>query len=109
MTEIGQGVRAPERRLRRAGCAPGRCRRGSSAADVDGLLDVLGVTQGPGLGLSRTLGLTGLRLQSDMQSFGATAGATVQYAAMAVMAGMAQAVVCVFADALLRGGPCHRR
>ena len=39
-----------------------------------------------------------------MQSFGATAGAMVQYAAMAVMAGMAQTVVCVFADAPLREG-----
>jgi len=77
---------------------------GLRLADVDGLLTSSGVTQGPGLGLSRTLGLTGLRLQSDMQSFGATAGAMVQYAAMAVMAGMAQTVVCVFADAPLREG-----
>ena len=77
---------------------------GLRLADVDGLLTSSGVTQGPGLGLSRTLGLTGLRLQSDMQSFGATAGAMVQYAAMAVMAGMAQTVACVFADAPLREG-----
>ena len=77
---------------------------GLRLADVDGLLTSSGVTQGPGLGLSRALGLTGLQLQSDMQSFGATAGAMVQYAAMAVMVGMAQAVACVFADAPLREG-----
>jgi acetyl-CoA acetyltransferase len=77
---------------------------GLRLADVDGLLTSSGVTQGPGLGLGRMLGLTGLRLQSDMQSFGATAGAMVQYAAMAVMTGMAETVACVFADAPLREG-----
>jgi acetyl-CoA acetyltransferase len=75
---------------------------GLRLADVDGLLTSSGVTHGPGLGLGRILGLTGLRLQSDMQSFGATAGAMVQYAAMAVMTGMAETVACVFADAPLR-------
>ena len=77
---------------------------GLRLADVDGLLTSSGVTQGPGLALGRMLGLTGLRLQSDMQSFGATAGAMVQYAAMAVMTGMAETVACVFADAPLREG-----
>jgi acetyl-CoA acetyltransferase len=77
---------------------------GLRLADVDGLLTSSGVTHGPGLGLGRALGLTGLRLQSDMQSFGATAGAMVQYAAMAVMTGMAETVACVFADAPLREG-----
>jgi acetyl-CoA acetyltransferase len=77
---------------------------GLRLADVDGLLTSSGVTHGPGLGLGRMLGLTGLRLQSDMQSFGATAGAMVQYAAMAVMTGMAETVACVFSDAPLREG-----
>ena len=77
---------------------------GVRLADIDGLLTSAGVTPGPGLALGRMLGLTGLRLQSDMQSFGATAGAMVQYAAMAVMTGMAETVACVFADAPLREG-----
>jgi acetyl-CoA acetyltransferase len=77
---------------------------GLRLADIDGLLTSAGVTPGPGLALGRMLGLTGLRLQCDMQSFGATAGAMVQYAAMAVLTGMAETVACVFADAPLREG-----
>jgi len=77
---------------------------GLRLADIDGLLTSSGVTPGPGLALGRMLGLTGLRLSCEMQSFGATAGAMVQYASMAVMTGMAQAVACVFADAPLREG-----
>ena len=41
---------------------------------------------------------------TQMQAFGSTAGAMVQVASMAVEAGMAQVVVCVFGDAPLQGG-----
>jgi acetyl-CoA acetyltransferase len=77
---------------------------GLRLSDVDGLLTSSGVTPGPGLSLGRMLGLTDLRLQCEMQSFGASAGAMVQYASMAVMTGMAETVACVFADAPLRQG-----
>jgi acetyl-CoA acetyltransferase len=77
---------------------------GLRLADIDGLLTSSGVTPGPGLSLGRMLGLTGLRLSCEMQAFGATAGAMVQYASMAVMTGMAETVACVFADAPLREG-----
>jgi acetyl-CoA acetyltransferase len=72
--------------------------------EVDGLLTSNGTTGGVGLGLQRELGLFDLRLLSEMQGFGSTAGSMVQVAAMAVESGMAEVVVCVFADAPLRPG-----
>jgi acetyl-CoA acetyltransferase len=77
---------------------------GLELTDVDGLLTSNGTTGGVGLGLQRELGLQNLRLLSEMQGFGSTAGSMVQFASMAVEAGMAEVVVCVFADAPLRPG-----
>src|SRR5579863_5722950 len=77
---------------------------GLQLSEVDGLLTSNGTTGGVGLGLQRDLGLFDLRLLSEMQSFGSTAGGMVQYAAMAVESGMADTVACVFADAPLRPG-----
>ena len=73
--------------------------------DIDGMLVNTGVTPMPGMGgldLQNHLGLTNLRLLTGMQAGGATAAMMVQYAAMAVANGMANHVVCVFADAPLR-------
>jgi acetyl-CoA acetyltransferase len=75
---------------------------GLALADLDGLLTSAGVSRGVGLGLQRDLGLRDLRLLCEMNAFGSTAGAMVQFASMAVQAGMAEAVACVFADAPLR-------
>ena len=77
---------------------------GLDLRQVDGLLTSNGTTGGVGLGLQRDLGLQDLRLLSEMQGFGSTAGSMVQFASMAVQAGMAEVVVCVFADAPLRPG-----
>jgi acetyl-CoA acetyltransferase len=77
---------------------------GLPLADVDGLLTSGGTTGGVGLGLQRELGLFDLRLLSEMQGFGSTAGSMVQFASMAVESGMAEVVACVFADAPLRPG-----
>jgi acetyl-CoA acetyltransferase len=77
---------------------------GLALGDVDGLLTSAGVGGGVGLALQRDLGLRDLRLLSEMQSYGSTAGQMVQYAALAIAAGMAEAVACVFADAPLRQG-----
>src|SRR3990172_1677166 len=55
--------------------------------EIDGLLVNQGVTPLPGLGgleLQNIVGLTNLRLLARMEVGGATAGAMVQYAAMAV-------------------------
>ncbi|MEH0573211.1 MULTISPECIES: thiolase family protein [Streptomyces] len=77
---------------------------GLELADVDGLLTNTGLAGGVGLGLQRRLQLRDLSLLSEIQSYGASAGAMVSYAAMAVQAGMVDTVVCVFADAPLREG-----
>ena len=77
---------------------------GLQLSEVDGLLTSNGTSGGVGLGLQRELGLYDLRLLSEMQGFGSTAGSMVQFASLAVEAGMAEAVVCGFADAPLRPG-----
>jgi len=75
---------------------------GLALSDIDGLLTSSGVAGGVGLGLQRDLGLRDLRLLSQVQAYGSSAGAMVQYAWMAVAAGMADVVACVFADTPLR-------
>ena len=77
---------------------------GLPLAGIDGLLVSSGTTNGVHLDLQRDLGLADLRLLSEMQAFGSTAGAMVQLASMAVQAGMADVVACVWADAPLRQG-----
>ena len=81
---------------------------GLRKAEVDGLLINAGITgfQGTGVGLQlqNALGMGGLRLLNHMNAAGSTAAQMVQYAAMAIDAGMATHVVCVFADAPLREG-----
>src|ERR1700727_1236158 len=57
---------------------------GLDLADIDGLLVSGGVTNGVNLGLQVDLGLRNLRLLTQLQAFGSTAGAMVQYAALAV-------------------------
>jgi acetyl-CoA acetyltransferase len=75
---------------------------GLALSDIDGLLTSSGLSGGVGLGLQRDLGLRDLRLLSQIQAYGSSAGAMVQYASMAVAAGMADVVACVFADTPLR-------
>jgi acetyl-CoA acetyltransferase len=75
---------------------------------VDGLLINAGITGmtggGVSLGLQNYLGMQNLRLLNHMNAAGSTAAQMVQYAALAVTAGMANHVVCVFADAPLQAG-----
>ncbi len=75
---------------------------GLALSDIDGLLLSSGMTSGVALSLQRDLGLENLSLLSEMQAFGATAGAMVQLASLAVSTGAAETVACVFADAPLR-------
>jgi acetyl-CoA acetyltransferase len=71
--------------------------------DVDGLIFSNGVAGGVTLRLARELGLRDLPLLTQMSSAGATAVVQIQTAAMAIAAGRATTVVCVHADAPLRG------
>jgi acetyl-CoA acetyltransferase len=77
---------------------------GLQLSDVDGLLVSGGVTRGVRLSLAQELGLTDLSLLSEMQSFGATAGAMVAAASLAVQSGTAEVVACVFGDDPLKEG-----
>lgn len=75
---------------------------------IDGLLINAGITGviggGINLGLQNYVGLTNLRLMNHMDGAGSTASQMVQYASLAIAAGMANHVVCVFADAPLKEG-----
>jgi acetyl-CoA acetyltransferase len=77
---------------------------GLELSDIDGLLVSAGVTNSVNLSLQVDLGLRDLGMLTQMQAFGSTAGAMVQYAAMAVETGMVDTVACVFADAPLQPG-----
>ena len=74
--------------------------------DIDGLLVNSGITgyTGEGIdhGLQDSLGMKNLRLLNHMRAAGSTASQMVQYAAMSIVAGTVNHVVCVFADAPLR-------
>ncbi len=77
---------------------------GLAKSDLDGLLLNAGISQGIDLSLAQAIGLRGLALQTQMNGFGSSAGQMVGYAAMAVNAGRAKHVACVFADAPLAPG-----
>ena len=72
--------------------------------DIDGLLTNTGLTRDVGLGLANDLAFRDLRLLSEVQAYGSSAGAMIQYAAMAVDSGMADVVACVFGDAPIQEG-----
>ena len=80
---------------------------GLQKADVDGLLTMPGTTsmEGPKhyLALGERLGINP-RIAGSLSMGGATAGALIQQAALAVDAGMANVVACVFGDSARTGG-----
>ena len=80
---------------------------GLKKSDIDGLLTLPGTTAPEGsknyLTLGEKLGINP-RFTGSMTLGGATAGALIQNAAMAVANGMAKAVVCLFADTARSGG-----
>lgn len=76
--------------------------------EIDGLLINAGITGftggGIGLNLQNYVGLENLRLLNHMNAAGSTAAQMVQYATMAIAAGMSKHVICVFADTPLKEG-----
>ena len=80
---------------------------GLGKQDIDGLLTMPGTTSPEGsknyLNVGELLGINP-RFTGSMTMGGATGGALVQIAAMAVATGMAKVVVCVFADTARTGG-----
>jgi acetyl-CoA acetyltransferase len=77
---------------------------GLTLADLDGLLVNPGVANDTDLRLQSTLGMRNTRLLATIQGFGSSAAQMVQYASLAIEAGMADVVACVYADAPLREG-----
>jgi acetyl-CoA acetyltransferase len=77
---------------------------GLTLADLDGLLVNPGVKNDTDLRLQSTLQLRNTRLLASLQGFGSSAGQMVQYASMAIAAGTADVVACVYADAPLTEG-----
>jgi acetyl-CoA acetyltransferase len=80
---------------------------GMTRADVDGLLVASSQGVRPdrvGVQLARDDGFGDLRLLEHVEIKGASAIAMVQRAALAINAGLASTVVCVFADAPLQPG-----
>jgi acetyl-CoA acetyltransferase len=75
---------------------------GLALGEIDGLLISAGATNGVSLDLQRELRLEDLKLLSVMQAYGSTAAAMVQVASMAIQAGQADVVACVWADDPLR-------
>jgi len=77
---------------------------GLPLSEIDGLLINPGVGGDVSVQLQFALQMRDLRLLSQIQSFGASAGVMLQMASMAIESGMASTVACVFADAPLRQG-----
>ena len=75
---------------------------GLATGDVDGLLISNGMSGGLTLRLARDAGFENLRLLNEISGYGSTAIAQVQYASMAIAAGLADTIVCVHADAPLK-------
>jgi acetyl-CoA acetyltransferase len=73
-----------------------------SMTDIDGLLVMSGLAKGVNLTLADTLRMSDLALLAEIKADGATVGAMIEYASMAIATGRADAVACVFADAPLR-------
>ncbi|OLT22709.1 sterol carrier protein [Actinomadura sp. CNU-125] len=113
MTELGKVYGRSPRRFAADAVRLAAADAGLAPGEVDGLIVSHGLGGSPGIELADTLGMRELRLLTQMNSFGATAGAMISYAAMSVRSGAASAVACVFADAPLKpkqssGAAYHR-
>jgi len=94
---VGFAVEAVARALEDAGL---------EGKDLDGLLVNPGLTWGPASAMAsfavqQAMGVRDLRLTAAMNLGGATAGAMIMQAALAIEAGLATTVACVFSDAPL--------
>ena len=104
MTEMGKVYGTDARGLAARAVRGAADDAGLALGDIDGLLVSGGMSGGVNIDLAAALGMTDLRMLAKVEAFGATAGAMIGYAAMAVRSGSASAVACVFADAPLREG-----
>ena len=80
---------------------------GLEREDLDGLVVNPGLSWGPAAGMAsfavqQAMGLTGVSWSASISLGGASAGAMIMQAALAVEAGLATHVACVFSDAPLK-------
>ncbi len=75
---------------------------GLQKSDLDGLLVNANMSPEMSPMLQMTLGLQDLPLLNVMNAYGSTAGTMIQYATMAIEAGLANVIVLVYADAPLQ-------
>lgn len=104
LTEMGKIYGLTATQLGAQAVRLGAADAGIGLDQIDGLLISAGATGAIGVSLQNALGLTDLKLMSEMNAYGATAGAMVQLASMAVANGLATTVACVFADTPLQPG-----
>lgn len=105
LTELGKVYDRTPRRLAAEAVRLAADDAGLELGDLDGLLICPGIAGSVlDVGLAQILGLRDLRLLSVINAYGASAGAAVQLAALAIISGSASAVACVFADTPLRAG-----
>jgi acetyl-CoA acetyltransferase len=105
LTELGKVYGRTPRRLAAEAVRLAAADAGLEPGDLDGLLICPGIAGSVlDVGVAQILGLRDLRLLSVINAYGASAGAAVQLAALAIISGSASAVACVFADTPLRAG-----
>jgi len=105
LTELGKVYGRTPRRLAAEAVRLAAADAGLEPGDLDGLLICPGIAGSVlDVGLAQILGLRDLRLLSVINAYGASAGAAVQLAALAIISGSASAVACVFADTPLSAG-----
>ncbi len=103
LTELGKVYDRTPRRLADEAVRLAAADAGLELSDLDGLLICPGIAGSVlDVGLAQVLGLRDLRLLSVINAYGASAGAAVELAALAITSGSASAVACVFADTPLR-------
>lgn len=98
LTEVGKVFGRTAREFAADAVSAAVADAGLGLDDIDGLLVNARGGSDLNIGLARALGLTDLRLLSEVNSFGASAAAMVAQASLAVTHGDASVVVCVFAD-----------
>ncbi|MFH8562524.1 thiolase family protein [Streptomyces sp. NPDC017988] len=79
---------------------------GLLTSELDGLLVTPGLNDDLNASLAEDLGVRDLKLLNVSRSDGSSVCAAIAYASMAISAGLANTIACVFADAPLRRG--HR-
>lgn len=104
MTEMGKIYGRTPTQLAVEAISRAAADAGLELADIDGLYVNPGVKNDTDLRLQSTLKMRDTRVLATIQGFGSSAGQMVQYASMAIEAGMADVVACVYADAPLKEG-----